>query len=151
MRQASPAVHSVVAPAVSGLGYECLGIEMVSERGTTLRVYIDSPDGITIEDCEQASRQISAALDVEEPIQGEYHLEVSSPGLDRPLFTAEQFSRFIGETVRLKLAVPDVFGQRKFQGPILSVEDDEVCIDFEGEQRCFTMDAIDTARLVPRV
>ncbi len=151
MRQASPAVQNVVAPAVAGLGYECLGIEMVSERGTTLRVYIDSPDGITVEDCEQASRQISAALDVEDPVSGEYHLEVSSPGLDRPLFTAEQFARFIGETVRLKLAAPDAFGQRRFHGPILSVTGDEVCIDFEGEERCFSVDAIDTARLVPQV
>lgn len=151
MRQASPAVHNVVSPAVAGLGYECLGIEMVGGQGTTLRVYIDSPEGITIEDCEKASRQISAALDVEEPIRGEYNLEVSSPGLDRPLFTAEQFARFIGETVKLKLAAPDEFGQRKFHGPIVAVEGDEVCIEFEGEQRRFMVDAIDSARLVPQV
>lgn len=141
----------MVEPAVSGLGYECVGIEMAGSNQSVLRVYIDTAEGVTVDDCEKASRQISAALDVEDPIRGNYTLEVSSPGLDRPLFTIEQFQRFIGDEVRLTLATPDLMGRRKYRGTLLSADNDEVCIDFEGERHCHAIDAIDTARLVPKV
>ena len=90
-------------PVVSGLGYELLGIEWHNQgKHSLLRVYIDHEDGIGIEDCETVSRQLSAFMDVEDLIPGQYRLEISSPGLDRPLFTLEHFARFIGEEVKLK-------------------------------------------------
>ncbi|MFW5910267.1 MAG: ribosome maturation factor RimP [Thiohalospira sp.] len=149
MRQASEAIRAVVEPAVAGLGYECVGVEFTGSKRRVLRVYIDAPEGVGIDDCEQVSHQVSAALDVEDPIRGEYHLEVSSPGLDRPLFSAEQFQRFVGEEIRFRLVVPDEEGRRKFRGRLLAVEGEAIEVEVEGENRRFDLDTVETARLVP--
>lgn len=105
---------NLIEPVVAGLGYELLGIEYISQgRHSVLRLYIDSEQGIGLGDCEQVSRQVSGVMDVEDPLKGQYVLEVSSPGLDRPLFKAEHYVRYIGETVRIRLRRP-VDNQRKF-------------------------------------
>ena len=109
---------------VSGLGYELLGIEWHGQgKHSLLRVYIDHERGIGIEDCEIVSRQLSAYLDVEDLIPGHYRLEISSPGLDRPLFNLEQFQRFVGEQVKLKCHAP-IDGQKRFIGTIETVDAD---------------------------
>jgi len=119
-----------LSPIVEGLGYELLGMEWHGQgKHALLRLYIDHERGIGIEDCETVSRQLSAFLDVEDLIPGQYRLEVSSPGLDRPLFNLEQVARFIGEDVKLK-CYSDINGQKKFVGRIDSVlpESDEVVV-----------------------
>ncbi|MEN9461286.1 MAG: ribosome maturation factor RimP, partial [Pseudomonadota bacterium] len=102
------ALQQLFEPAVTALGYELVGVERLSfgRRGALLRVYIDSPTGITVDDCGRVSHQISGILDVEEPIKSDYTLEVSSPGLDRPLFALEHYVRFVGKEVSLRLHRP---------------------------------------------
>ena len=100
-------LQALLAPVVEALGYECWGVEFLSQgRHSLLRVYIDHANGVLVGDCEKVSRQISGVLDVEDPISSEYTLEVSSPGMDRPLFTLEQFARHAGELVKSKLRSP---------------------------------------------
>jgi len=140
----------LVASAVEPLGYELLGLEYISQgHHSVIRVFIDLPRGILLEDCERASHQISAVLDVEDPISSEYSLEVSSPGLDRPLFTLAHFARFLGQAVKLRLHVP-VEGRRKFSGTILGIEDDRVRIGSadSDEQWLFSMQNIEKANLI---
>lgn len=115
-------VQELIEPTVSALGLQLWGIEHIQQsKSSLLRIYIEREEGVTIEDCEQVSRQVSALLDVEDPIAGEYTLEVSSPGVERPLFTAEQFAQYVGSVVKLKLRSP-IQGRRKFKGTILKVE-----------------------------
>src|SRR4051812_26926595 len=123
----------LLAPVVADLGLECLGVEYSPSHGNSLvRVYIDAPDrAVTVDDCETASRQISATLDVNDPVQGRYTLEVSSPGLDRPLFTPEQFARFVGQSTKLEVNLP-INGRRRFQGPIRAVEGSTVVVEQDG-------------------
>ncbi len=141
----------LVASAVEPLGYELLGVEYLAQgHHSLLRIYIDSPGGITLEDCERASRQVSAVLDVEDPIKGQYTLEMSSPGLDRPLFTAEHFRQHIGQMVKLRLRVP-VEGRRKFTAVIRKVEGELLQIDSpETEEKWqLSLENIEKANLVP--
>lgn len=140
----------VIEPAVSALGYELVGIEYLPQgRHSLLRIYIDHEDGITVDDCERVSRQVSAALDVEDPIHGQYTLEVSSPGLDRPLFTAEHFRRFAGNEVQLRLHTP-VEGRRKFKGLLRGVRDEKVVLEIDGVELLFPLEDIEKAQLVPQ-
>ncbi len=135
---------------MEGLGYECFGIEFISQgKNSVLRIYIDTPDGVTVEDCEKVSRQVSSVLDVEDPIAGHYALEVSSPGLDRPLFKEEHFKRFQGSMVRLKLAAP-VLGRRKFTGTLVEKQGELVIVEVDGEEFEIPFDDIEQARLVPQ-
>ena len=122
----------IITPAVASLGYELWGCEYVVQANKAmLRVYLDSDDGITVDDCGRASRQINAALDVEDPISGAYDLEVSSPGLERPLFSLEQYQRYVGHKVKVKLHVP-LDDRRHFSGVIVSVSDDgQIKLDLE--------------------
>lgn len=143
----------VVASAIEPLGYELVGVEYQSQgRHSVLRVYLDRPGGITLDDCERASRQLSAVLDVEDPIRGHYTLEVSSPGLDRPLFTADQFARFVGHRARLRLRVPQD-GQRKLTAEIREVQDDRVLMrDSEADAEWWIpLDNIEKANLVAEI
>ena len=118
----------LLRPAVEGLGYELVGIEhLPMGKHTVLRIYIDSPDGITVSDCSQVSHQVSGVLEVEEPVKGQFTLEVSSPGIDRPLFSFEQFEQFVGSKVKLKL-YHAIEGKRKIVGLIESVEGDDINI-----------------------
>ncbi|RMH48127.1 MAG: ribosome maturation factor RimP [Gammaproteobacteria bacterium] len=140
---------ALIRPAVEAVGYEMLGVEFISAgKHSVLRVYIDSPQGISVDDCAQASYQISGILDVEDPIPGEYRLEVSSPGADRPLFTAAHFARFVGHEAKVKLHAP-IEGRRNFKGRIVDVKDEIIVLNVDGETVEFEMDAVERANLVP--
>jgi len=143
-------LQEMIAPVVSSLGCELWGLEYLTQgRYTTLRIFIDAPNGVSLDSCEKVSRQISAVMDVEDPIQGEYTLEVSSPGMDRPLYTAEQYARYIGETVNVRLRMARD-GRRRFKGELIKVENNEVLILVEGKEYLFAVDSIDKANIEPR-
>ncbi|MCC5866773.1 MAG: ribosome maturation factor RimP [Wenzhouxiangella sp.] len=147
---ANDKLDALLAPVVEDLGYEFVGIEYSSNpKNRVLRIYIDEPErGIGVDDCEQVSREVSAVLDVEEPIPGQYTLEVSSPGIERPLFTAEQFRRFTGEQARVQMHTP-VDSRRKFKGQIVAVDDQTVTLLVEDRQWELPIAGIMKARLAP--
>lgn len=151
-------IATLLSPTIESLGLELLGVEYLPAPGSaTLRLYIDVPGedarAVTIEDCESVSREVSAQLDVEDPISSHYTLEVSSPGVDRPLFTARQFARFVGEQAKVTLKLPQD-GRRRLQGRILKVEEETVHVEIEGQggvpqEVAFGMGNVEKARLVP--
>ena len=146
---ASDKLTILLQPLIEDLGYEFVGLEHSSNpKNPVLVIYIDRPDGIAIEDCETVSREVAALLDVEDPIPGQYSLEVSSPGLDRPLFTAEQFARFVGEVAAVSVYAP-VDGRRKFKGTILAAGENTVTIDQDGTEVTLDLGNVVKARLVP--
>lgn len=139
----------LVAPVAETLGFKLWGLELVSHgKSSLVRIYIDSPEGITVDDCARVSRQVSSVFDVEDPIAGEYTLEVSSPGMDRPLFELEQFRQFIGEQVKVRLRTA-YEGRRKFAGTLTAVEDDDVVVAIEDDEYLLPFDLIDKANVVP--
>jgi ribosome maturation factor RimP len=137
----------LMEPVVSGLGYELVGIEF-DGRLRILRIYIDSHQGITLDDCAKVSYQLSGVLDVEDPIHGRYQLEISSPGLDRPLFELAHFERFKGKLVRIQLFQP-INGRRKFKARLLGLENERVLLQEGDETLQIPFDSIEKARLVP--
>lgn len=143
-------ISNLLAPTVEGLGLELLGVEFApTGNSAMLRLYIDAPGRhVTIEDCEAVSREISAVLDLEDPITSQYTLEVSSPGIDRPLFTPAQFARFIGEQAKLNLRLP-VDGRRRFQARIERVDGNTIVLVFDGREMAVAHENIEKARLVP--
>ena len=142
-------IRDMLAPTVEALGFELLGVEYAPSTGNSLlRLYIDAEKGIGIEDCEAVSREVSALLDVEDPIPGEYSLEVSSPGIDRPLFGAAQFARHVGEQAKVSLRIPQE-GRRRLQGRIARVEGGTVFIAEEKAEYAVAEANIEKARLVP--
>lgn len=149
MRQAPANIRNVVEPVVESLGYELVGVEFLPQgRHGLLRVYIDAEEGVTLDDCQQVSHQLSGVLDVEDVVRGQYNLEISSPGLDRPLFTEDHFQRFVGKVAKLKLGVP-LEGRRKLKGVLQGMNDDKVMIEVEGEVLAVPFNTIDKANLVP--
>ena len=143
-------LQALLAPVVEALGYECWGVEFISQgRHSVWRVYIDRPEGILIDDCEAVSRQVSGILDVEDPISGEYTLEVSSPGMDRPLFTLEQFAKHAGEQVKIRLRSP-YEGRRNYQGILRGVEEQDVVVLVDDHEYLLPIDSIDKANIIPR-
>ena len=148
-------ITALLVPTVQSLGLELLGAEYLpAPGGALLRLYIDVPADLTdartvgIEDCEAVSREVSAQLDVADPISGHYTLEVSSPGVDRPLFTPAQYARFIGETAKVTLKLPQD-GRRRLQGTIAQVAGNDVAFNVDGTDMTVSFDNIDKARLVP--
>ena len=142
-------VRTIVEPGVQALGFELVDAEVVGQgRNAVLRVYIDHPDGITVNDCARVSRQLSAVLDVADPIAGQYVLEVSSPGLDRPLRTRHDFERFQGAQVRIRMVLP-VDGKRTFTGRLLGLEGENIVLEGDGERYDLALADVDKARLVP--
>jgi ribosome maturation factor RimP len=140
---------SLLQPLVEDLGYEFVGIEHSSNpKNPVLVIYIDKSDGIAVEDCARVSREIAAMMDVEDPIPGQYQLEVSSPGLDRPLFTLSQFQQFTGEVAQIALFAPRD-GRRKFKGKILGTEEGQVKMEQDGVEVTLDLGNIAKARLVP--
>ena len=140
----------LLQPAVEGLGFELVGIEhLPMGKHTVLRIYIDSPDGINVSDCSSVSHQVSGVLEVEDPITGQFTLEVSSPGIDRPLFNFEQFKQFVGSKVKLKL-YHAIDGKRKIIGLIESVEGDDINIKDADSDSVFNLqiDDIDKANII---
>lgn len=139
----------LLEPVVTGMGYELVEVEYnPSSRHGLLRLYIDHEDGIQLDDCTDVSNQVSALLDVEDPIPGHYNLEVSSPGMDRPLLRVSDFERFIGEIVKLKTAMA-IDGRRNYKGRLRGVDGDEVHIECDGQQFYLPLASIEKARLVP--
>ena len=143
-------LHNLIEPVVASLGCELWGLEYLTQgRYTTLRIFIDGPNGVSLDDCEKVSRQVSAVMDVEDPIDGEYTLEVSSPGMDRPLYTPAHYARYVGETVNLRLRMARE-GRRKFKGSIVKVEGEDVTLNVDGKEILIPVDAIDKSNIVPR-
>jgi len=148
-------IATLLSPTVESLGLELLGIEYLpAPGGAVVRLYIDVPEAeggtrsVGIDDCESVSREVSAQLDVEDPISGNYTLEVSSPGLERPLFGAAQFARFVGETAKVALKLPQD-GRRRLQGEILRVEGNTIVFDVDGAEFATEAANVDKAKLVP--
>lgn len=147
----SKQIEALIEPAVAAVGLELLGCELIGGgKHTLIRVYIDSPQGVTIDDCERASRQISAMLDVEDPISGHYRLEVSSPGLDRPLFKLAHFTSVIGQRVKLKTSLP-VGARRNFTGQLTAVDGEMIVLQLEDEKVTLDFSQIEKANLVPEL
>ncbi|MGD2119421.1 MAG: ribosome maturation factor RimP [Chromatiales bacterium] len=151
MRQTAQ-LTELVRGVVEAMGYEMVGVELLSQgqRHSTLRVYIDSEDGITLDDCASVSHQLSGVLDVEEPISGNYNLEISSPGLDRPLFEEAHYDRFAGNEITVKMRVP-VDGRKKFKGLLLGREAHNILMRVDGQELALPFSQIEKARLVPQL
>ncbi|KGQ19217.1 Ribosome maturation protein RimP [Lysobacter dokdonensis DS-58] len=148
-------ISALLAPTVTSMGLELLGAEYLpSPGGAVLRLYIDVPQAeaeqrnVGIEDCEAVSREVSAQLDVEDPISGNYTLEVSSPGVDRPLFAPSHFERFLGQSAKVGLKLPQD-GRRRLQGRIDKIQGDTITFDIDGQPFEVAFDNIDKAKLVP--
>ncbi len=141
----------LLEPVITALGYEMLGIEYFKQKdGSLLRLYIDSDAGITLDDCTRVNHQVIGVLDVHDPIKERYHLEISSPGLDRPLFTLKQFQRFLGQQVKIKLR-EKIDERRKLTGVIKAIEETAVLVSEEGIDYLIPADVIDSAHLVPEI
>lgn len=141
-------LQEIVAPAVAAEGYEFIGLEYHGQgKHSLLRIYIDTPEGIGITDCEKVSRQVSAVLDVAEPITGEYTLEVSSPGLDRPFFTLEQMTRFVGHTVKVRLHIARD-GQKNFSGKLVATEAENIVLEIDNQRVSFPFAEVAKANLI---
>ncbi len=139
----------MLRPAVEEVGVELLGIEFVSAgKHSILRIFIDHENGINVDNCAEVSRQVGAILDVEDPISTEYNLEVSSPGLDRPLFTLEHYQAVIGETVNVRLSLP-LNGRRKFKGKLETIENDNLIVTVDGEAYELVFSNVDKGNVVP--
>lgn len=148
-------IANLLSPTVQALGLELLGAEYLPAPGSaTLRLYIDVTEAerdtriVNIEDCEAVSREVSAQLDVEDPITGNYTLEVSSPGIERPLFTLAQFARHQGESAKVVLRLPQE-GRRRLQGQIVSVEGGNIVFQVDNAQMTVAFENVDKARIMP--
>jgi ribosome maturation factor RimP len=152
MRQDPFNLRDLLEPAVTALGCELVGIEYRPNGAQSLlRVYIDRPDGVTVDDCSAVSYQVSGLLDVEDPVPGHYTLEVSSPGLDRPLFQAHDFERYTGHEVKVRMRFP-IAGQRNFRGLLQGLQEQQVVIqEQDGKQVSLPLEQIEQARLVPDI
>ncbi|CAG9000720.1 MAG: Ribosome maturation factor RimP [Candidatus Celerinatantimonas neptuna] len=140
----------MLEPAVDALGYELLGIEFISAgKHSVLRLYIDHEQGITVDDCAKVSYQVSAILDVEDPISTEYNLEVSSPGMERPLFKSAHYQRVIDENIFVQLRIP-VMNRRKWKGQLVAVEGDMITLDVDGEQQRIALSNVQKAHVIPQ-
>ncbi|MDT0604757.1 ribosome maturation factor RimP [Thalassotalea castellviae] len=138
----------MLRPAVEEVGVELLGIEFVSAgKHSILRLFIDHENGIDVDNCAEVSRQVSALLDVEDPISTEYNLEVSSPGLDRPLFSLAHYQAVVGETVNIRLSLP-LNGRRKFKGILNAVENDMLIVTVDNEEYELVFSNVDKGNLV---
>lgn len=143
-------LEQLLKPTLEAMGYELWGCQYLARGGyALLRIYIDSANGIGIEDCERVSRQVGAVLDVEDPIAGEYRLEISSPGIPRPLFCVDHYQRYIGQQVDIKLTKP-LANQRNFSGIIVSADAQELVLDLGNEIQHFSINTIAKALLTSK-
>ena len=143
-------LQEMLQGAVEDLGCELWGIECQrAGRFMTVRLFIDKEGGVTVDDCADVSRQVSAILDVEDPIADKYNLEVSSPGLDRPLFTLPQFERYIGQDISVHLRIP-VMERRKWQGKLERIENDMVTLIVDGQEQVVVFGNIQKANVVAK-
>ena len=143
-------LQDLLQGSVEDLGCELWGIECQRVgRYLTVRLFIDKEGGVTVEDCADVSRQVSAVLDVEDPIADKYNLEVSSPGLDRPLFTFAQYTRYIGQEIVVHLRIP-VADRRKWQGELAKIEDDMITLIVDKQEQILAFGNIQKANVVPK-
>ena len=150
MNQTEQRIGGLLAPAAAAFGCALWGVEYLSAgKRSRLRVYIDKPSGVSIGDCEKVSREAGDILDLESPIEQGYDLEVSSPGLDRILFNAEQYADSIGETIEVRLNFP-LEGRRRFVGLLSAVEDAQVSLRIEDAEYLLPLENVQRARVVPR-
>ena len=141
----------LLEPTIERMGFELTDLELkLGGRSGLVRVFIDQDEGVDIDDCEAVSRQVSAILDVEDPLPGNYTLEVSSPGLDRTLTKPAHFQRFMGADVRVKLRFP-LAGRRNFRGALKSADEENIEVEVDGESHKLPMATIESARLVPSI
>ena len=144
-------IEQLLLPTVEAMGFELWGVEYVaSGKHTLLRLYIDAEQGITVDNCAAVSEQVSAVMDVEDPISSEYTLEVSSPGMDRLLFKLEQYPAYVGEIVDLRLRSP-FEGRRKFRGILKGIEGEDIVVQVDDHEYLLPHGAIEKARVQPRV
>jgi ribosome maturation factor RimP len=157
-------LKQLLEPVITAMGYELVGIEYVGQgRRHLLRLYIDSPSGITLDDCSRVSHQVSGLLEVEDPIPGPYTLEISSPGLDRPLFGVHDFERFTGHRVQVKLSPSydspstddsskgSIMGRRKVTGLLKVVRGESIVVEEQGHELVLPLERIEKANLIPEV
>ncbi len=144
-------IQALLEPTIEAMGFELWGVEYLSQgKYSVLRLFIDAEEGITVDDCAAVSGQAGSLLDVEDPITGEYTLEVSSPGMDRLLFKLEQYPAYVGEVVELRLR--SAFeGRRKFKGVLKGIEGEDVVLHVDDHEYLLPHSAIDKARVQPRV
>jgi ribosome maturation factor RimP len=141
----------LLRPAVEETGKTLRGIEYLSAgNNSVLRLFIDHENGINVDDCAEVSRQVGALLDVEDPISSEYSLEVSSPGVDCPLFELAHFQEVIGETVNVRLSMP-LNGRRKFKGPLVAIENDTLIVQVDSIDYELAISNVDKANLVAKL
>ena len=142
-------LKALLEPTVEGLGYELADLEVkLGGRSGIVRVFIDRPEGISLDDCEKVSLAVSALLDVEDPVPGHYDLEVSSPGLNRKLTKPDHFKRFAGEEVKVEMRFP-IEGRKRFRGRLAASDEDNIRVVVDGVEHSLPISTIDTARLVP--
>ena len=144
-------ITDMLETTIEALGFELWGVEYLSQgRHSLVRIYIDAPNGITVDDCATVSEQVGGVFDVEDTISGEYTLEVSSPGMDRLLFKLEQYPGYVGEIVELRLR--GAFeGRRRFKGVLKGIEGEEVVIQVDDHEYLLPHSAIEKARIQPRI
>lgn len=143
------AIEALIAPTINALGYKLWGCVYIPQgRYSLLRIYIDHENGINVEDCQTVSHQVSSILDVSDPIKGEYHLEVSSPGLDRPLFKPEQYSAYIGQLIQLRLTSA-LHDRRNYKGILTAVMPLAIQLDVDGVSYELPFELIEKAHLIP--
>jgi ribosome maturation factor RimP len=144
-------IETLLEPTVQALGFELWGLEYLSQgRHTLLRLYIDGEEGVTVDDCAEVSRHVSGILDVEDPITGEYTLEVSSPGVDRLLFRLDHYPAYVGEWIELRLRSP-YEGRRKFKGTLKGIEGEDVVVQVDDHEFLLPHSAIERAQVKPRL
>jgi ribosome maturation factor RimP len=140
----------LLRPVVESMGFVFWGLEFIAQgRQSMLRVFIDHANGINVDDCAAVSRQLSAVLDVEDPITQEYTLEVSSPGMDRPLFTIEQYQQYANHIIELRLRMP-FEGRRKFKGQLIGVEQEDIVLVVDEHEYLLPVELIEKAHVVPQ-
>lgn len=144
-------IESLLVPTIEALGFELWGLELLSQgRHSLLRLYVDGENGVNVDDCAAVSRQVSAVMDVEDPITGEYTLEVSSPGVDRLLFRLDQYPAYVGEWIELRLRVP-FEGRRKLKGTLKGLEGEDVVVQVDDQEFLLPHGVIDKAQVKPRL
>lgn len=144
MSRVASTLSDQLSSIVSAMGYEFVGAQL---HGGTLQIFIDKEQGVGIEDCSRVSRQISAMLDVEDPIQGRYTLEVSSPGLDRPLFELTHYTKQLGKRIKVHLQAP-IHNRRKFVGELLRTDDNNIHLLVDNEEMVLPFSDIEKANVI---
>lgn len=149
MSQLERKLTEMMESPVEALGFELVGVEFIrAGKHSTLRVYIDSEKGIEVDDCAEVSYQVSAVLDVEDPISTEYNLEISSPGMDRPLFKPAHYQNVVGQSVNVKLQMPQD-GRRNFKGKLLRCNEQSFVVSVDKQEFELAFDNVIKANVVP--